>query len=488
MALLLSLLAIVFLLVLQRVCQSRQLTPPPLRIPLIAAVAIPILTLVLASVELRSLGWLTQSLRTSITLLWVYGSIRLVSWAVMLLPSELGFWKPIPKILRDLLSLAVATAITLVVIHRDFQVNLVGLAATSAVITAVIGLAAQETLKNFFAGISLQVDSPFEEGDWVDLGFTRGVATSLRLMSTRIRTIEGFLTVIPNSRITIEGLRRVKASEPVSQSFEIGLDYSLPPRQAIELLKRTLTTNPKVLKEPSPKVWVSNFGDSAIVYQVLTWQTSAQEQRQLRSDLMEQIWYALQRIDQSIPFPIRDIRTKPSPAKLPSLTFDLESLQRLLAQTEIFSHFTSDQLRQLAQQACCHSYGLGETVVLQGELGTSLYIVVSGSLDVVRSTSQEGLVHISTLTGSDVFGEMGLCTGEPRSANVICKEECVLLEIQRKHLIPLMEESPQILETIGTLMAQRRQRLHAMNQDRAETRRQALISRMQRLFTRTGET
>lgn len=50
MAILLSLLAIVFLLVLQRVCQSRQLTPPPLRLPLIAAVAIPILTLVLASV------------------------------------------------------------------------------------------------------------------------------------------------------------------------------------------------------------------------------------------------------------------------------------------------------------------------------------------------------------------------------------------------------------------------------------------------------
>ena len=51
-----------------------------------------------------------------------------------------------------------------------------------------------------------------------------------------------------------------------------------------------------------------------------------------------------------------------------------------------------------------------------------------------------------------------------------------------------MEESPQILETIGNLMAQRRQRLHAMNPDRAETRRQALISRMQRLFTRIGET
>ena len=270
MAILLSLLAIVFLLVLQRVCQSRQLTPPPLRLPLIAAVAIPILTWVLASIEPRDLGWLTQSVRTSITLLWVYGGIRVISWVVMLLPSELGAWKPIPKILRDLLSLAIATAITLVVIHRDFQVNLVGLAATSAVITAVIGLAAKETLKNLFAGISLQVDSPFEEGDWVDLGFTGGIATSLRLMSTRIRTIEGYLTVIPNSRIAVEGLRRVKAAEPVSQSFEIGLDYSLPPRQAIELLTRNVTNNKKVLKAPSTKVWLSNFGDSAIIYRVLT--------------------------------------------------------------------------------------------------------------------------------------------------------------------------------------------------------------------------
>jgi len=63
--------------------------------------------------------------------------------------------------MRDLLTLAVITVMTMAVIHRDFRVNLVGLAATSAVVTTVIGLAAQETLKNLFADISLQVDSPF---------------------------------------------------------------------------------------------------------------------------------------------------------------------------------------------------------------------------------------------------------------------------------------------------------------------------------------
>ena len=60
MTILLSLLAIVLLLVLHRVCVSRRGTPPPLRLPLIAAVAIPILILVLAMTEPRDLGWLTQ--------------------------------------------------------------------------------------------------------------------------------------------------------------------------------------------------------------------------------------------------------------------------------------------------------------------------------------------------------------------------------------------------------------------------------------------
>ena len=184
MSVVFSLLAIVALLALQHVCRRQKLTPPPLRMPLIAAIGIPLLTAVEDMAGHKDLPLLQKSLTSAITLLWTFGLIRLSSWTLLQLPAELGWWKPTAKILRDLITLAVITALTMVVIHRDFQVNLVGLAATSAVVTAVVGLAAQETLNNLFAGISLQVDSPFEEGDWIDLGFTKGVVTSLRLMTT----------------------------------------------------------------------------------------------------------------------------------------------------------------------------------------------------------------------------------------------------------------------------------------------------------------
>ena len=492
MNLLLSLVAIVSLLALHRVCKRQKLSPPPLRMPLIAACAIPALTLISEMVSFSGLPVLQQSLEAAITLLWSISLIRLLNWGLLQIPAELGWWKPTAKILRDLLTLAIITAVTLVVIHRDFSVNLVGLAATSAVVTAVIGLAAQETLKNLFAGISLQVDSPFEEGDWIDLGFTRGVVTSLHLMTTRIRGLDGSITVVPNSRITMEGLRRFKPNEPVGQMIDLGLDYSLPPSQAIQLLQRSLQTNRKVLRHPQPKVWVEAFADSSITYRLLTWQGSAPEMPQLKSDVLEQVWYALHRIDQSIPYPVRDIRTEPVPARLPSNAVNPGQKQRLLACTEIFGHLSDQQLGALAANASCQSFAPGETVVRQGERGDSLFLVVSGSLDVFQASGTNPArslpgQQVASLHSSDIFGEMALCTGEARSASVVCNNECVLIEIERKHLLPLLEEHPDILETMGTIIAARRQELKALKENRAENRRLALIARMQRLFSLTGQ-
>ena len=71
-----------------------------------------------------------------------------------------------------------------------------------------------------------------------------------------MRGLDGAITVVPNSRITLEGLRRFKPEEPVGQMIELGLDYSLPPRHTIQLLQRTLEHNRKVLRHPTSEVLV----------------------------------------------------------------------------------------------------------------------------------------------------------------------------------------------------------------------------------------
>ena len=117
--------------------------------------------------------------------------------------------------------------------------------------------------------------------------------------------------------------------------------------------------------------------------------------------------------------------------------------------------------------------------------------IASGSLEVFQANvnSSTGLPgrHVANLERSDAFGEMALCTGEARSASVICKSECVLIEIERQHLLPLLEEQPEILEIMGSIMATRRKQLKANQEQRAESRRLALIARMQRLFNLSNQ-
>ena len=119
----------------------------------------------------------------------------------------------------------------------------------------------------------------------------------------------------------------------------------------------------------------------------------------------------------------------------------------LLASTEIFGHLSGEQLEALAKNASCQSFAPAETVFSQGDRGDSLFLVVSGSLDVFQASGVNLPVslprnQVASLHRSDIFGEMALCTGEARSASMICEKECVLIEIERKYLLPLLRENP----------------------------------------------
>src|SRR4029450_3865446 len=75
----------------------------------------------------------------------------------------------VSTILRDLTTLPVYAVVVLAVLH-SVDVDVTALLTTSAIITAVVGLALQETLGNVFSGLSLQLQKPFEPGDRVRVG------------------------------------------------------------------------------------------------------------------------------------------------------------------------------------------------------------------------------------------------------------------------------------------------------------------------------
>ena len=479
MNLLIGLITTLILLLLRRLSIRYKLSRPPVRTAIIAAITIPLL------IKANELQYVTEQsltaryIASSITLLWIISCIKLGSWAVLEVPANIGWWRPTAKILRDLIDLAIITAITLVIIHRDYSINLVGVAATSAVLTAIIGLAAQETLKNLFAGLSLQLESPFHEGDWIDLGNTRGVVSSLQLMTTRIRTMEGALIVVPNSRIAAEGVLRFTAGEKVGQIIEVGLDYGFPPRQAIELIESVVSQHKLVLNTPAPEIMVHSYADSAVIYEIRIYQSTAPEMEELRSDLLEQIWYALQRIGQSIPYPVRVDRTTPAPVLLPSNAMDDIVIEDAIKGIDLFQNLNQIEIKKLAESAKCETFAPGELLIQQGETGKGLFIVIQGELEATQIMNSGIKKILGALFEKDVFGEMSLCTGASHIADIRCTKESVIVTIEREDLIPIMKIKPQLIEHMGSLMAQRQSKnKHEIN----ENSRLDLIKVMRHFF------
>ncbi len=420
-------------------------------------------------------------------LLFSYLGIRLFLWLTLELPPALGWRKPQPKILVQLLMLAGSSLATVVVLWELARFDVVGLVTTSAVLTAVLGLAAQEPLKDLFAGVELQFDDVFKVGDFIRVGDEHeGVVVSVDWHDTCLRDSSGSLVVIPNTMVTETVVKNFCRFGSMGNRFSLGLDYALPPAQARSLLLDVLNRHPGVLPRPAPAVRVDSFGESAINYEILVFQPpgNSTDQLNLRSELLGQIWYALERAGQSVPYPVRELRPKRPPVdgNHPERLADDERIS-LLAQNPLFGHLNDGELASLARQARCLRFSPGEAVVREGDPGDSLYQLVIGQVEVRKQQTGHGDLAVAQLHPGDIFGEMSLLTDSPRSASVMAINECVLLEVAQQHIAPLIQRNPSLMEELAHLVTARRDQLEDLNTDAETAQENQLLKRMKQIFS-----
>ena len=151
----------ILILAIRLLCVRASLARVPLLLPSVAILIWLVHANLPASIanEQNQL-WLDSVLQLSRS----YAGLQLLFWLFLELPSPISWWAHPPKILRDLSALTIGAALTVVVLQQAAKINVVGLVTTSAILTAVIGLAAQEALKDLFAGIMLGSTIPSLRG------------------------------------------------------------------------------------------------------------------------------------------------------------------------------------------------------------------------------------------------------------------------------------------------------------------------------------
>lgn len=128
--------------------------------------------------------------------------------------------------------------------------------------------------------------------------------------------------------------------------------------------------------------------------------------------------------------------------------------RRLLSETPFFAAFPPAQRDALAAHLSERSHDDGDTVFLRGDESTSLMIVASGRV-ALRLTSPQGReILLAILEPGEIFGEMSLLDGRGRSADAVAFGPCRLLSLERRDMLPVLQESPEacirLLELLST--------------------------------------
>ena len=161
--------------------------------------------------------------------------------------------------------------LTIIITAEALGINTSSLTAIMSVLTLGVTLAAEDILGNVAGGLVILFSHPFSLGDEIEVGGTTGTVREISLTHTKIETPDGQIVLQPNREMssskiinfTVLGRRRIV--------YKVTASYDAPTDEVKQACMDAVLAFPAVLKEPTPTVYLSNYGASSIEYTIRCW-------------------------------------------------------------------------------------------------------------------------------------------------------------------------------------------------------------------------
>ena len=180
------------------------------------------------------------------------------------------------------------------------------LLAGVGVLGFVVGFALQDTLGNFASGIMILLYRPYDIGNVIDAGGTKGKVEAMTLVSTTLLTPDNQVVIVPNNSIWGATITNMTARDTRRCDLTIGVGYGDDLDKTAQVLRDVVEAHEKVLKDPEVVIKVANLGASSVDFTVRPWCKTA-DYWDVFFDLNKQIKQRLDDEGISIPFPQRDV-------------------------------------------------------------------------------------------------------------------------------------------------------------------------------------
>src|SRR5437660_8965264 len=383
------------------------------------------------------------------------GNIRIF---ITFMTSVLLARRAVPRILGEV-TMALSLVVYALIRLDAVGVNPTSLIATTTVAGAAIAFAMQSTLGNLLGGISLQLDNTCRIGDWIEIDGVTGEVVSIRWRYTALATVNNVTIVIPNAelmknRVTLIG-RRGDLRIPWRRPIEFGVGYEWTPGQVLAVAHAALERGeiPFVATEPIAHCVCAGFDPSAIKYIVYYWLTDIKSYLVTDSRVRVHVYAALGRAGMEIPISRSDMYLHSArQLQLTRSEREQESRVELLRSLELFAPLTDDETHALAAQLIGTPFGPGDIVTRQGEPSDSLYILARGQVGIFRDAapgSSPARQRLATLAAPAYFGEMGLLTGQARTATITAESEVLCYRLDKAAFEAIIHARPELADALA---------------------------------------
>lgn len=358
----------------------------------------------------------------------------------------------VPGLLRNVVyggTLIISTAIY----FKIQEYSLTGIWISTGLLTALIGFALQQPLRDLFSGLALGLEGSFRLGDWLRLeDDIEGRVIDINWRATRFRCWDNTTLVIPNAKLASQGFKNLHGDMHLySPWYYVKIPAEVDPRFAKELLLESVLNCKHVLKDPAPVVRLTNASTLPYTYMIWVFFPNYPSMFRGREDLYREIHYTLQKAGVTPAAEIHEWRTRRT--EIPSA--EPPTVQIALRSLDIFSSLNDLEIEDLSLNCRQLRYDAGSTILLEGDSRDSLDIVTSGIIESQIEISKGELLKVGEFSAGQYFGLISMFTDQPSIFSYASKTDATLIRIDLESIQNILKDHPDLTDRYALIIKQR---------------------------------
>lgn len=189
--------------------------------------------------------------------------------------------------------------------------SMTALAGIGAILAVGIGFGLQNIAQNFVSGVILLLERPVKQGDFVEVGDTRGTVRSIHARATVVTTLDNVDILVPNGQFITENVvNQTYGDRFVRVRVNVGVAYGSDTDRVRRTLLAVAAAHPRIAREEDTVVLFRDFGESSLDFTLLFWIPEPRDQWRIASEIRFAIDAAFRENGIEIPFPQRDLHLK----------------------------------------------------------------------------------------------------------------------------------------------------------------------------------